>query len=65
MMDSLKDNIVSADIENGWILLDYHRDTEKYHLKLKYFDGEEEEIQQYKYLAVARKRFDYEAEKLQ
>ena len=59
------ENIKSADVADGWLSLDFHGDTQMYHLKLEYHDGEELELKVYKNYTRALKKFYDEAEKLQ
>jgi len=59
------ENIKSADVADGWLSLDFHIDTQMYHLKLEYQDGEELELKSYKNYTHAVRKFYIEAEKLQ
>lgn len=52
------------EVTDGWLVLDFHSDTKKFHLKLEYHDGDVIELANYQNYVRALKRFKDEAEKL-
>lgn len=64
MLDIIE-NIACTEVADGWLVLDYNRETDLFHLSLEYGDGEVLELKSYKKEVIARKKFNEEAEKLQ
>lgn len=58
------ENIRSAEIADGWLILDFHADTKEYVITMEYHDGEIIETNRYRDYTRAYKKFNSLGEKL-
>ncbi|MGE4510483.1 MAG: hypothetical protein AB7D43_05215 [Sulfurimonadaceae bacterium] len=57
-MVEIIENMRSAEIADGWLILDFHLDTQEYVITIEYHDGESIETNRYKDYTRAYKKFN-------